>query len=68
MAQVLVEAWEPVEDEKISAGDFRDFVFENPVRFWTATNPGFFRGTSVESAVEAFLPRQPSCAPPSTPS
>jgi hypothetical protein len=28
--------------------DFREFVFGNPVRFYTAVNPGFFAGTAVE--------------------
>lgn len=54
MALVLVEAWEAVEESKISREDFKDFVFENPARFWTSTNPGFFRGTAVETAIEKW--------------
>ncbi len=51
MAEVLPEAFELVEDERITPEDFRHFVFENPVRFWGETNPEFFEGTRV--AVEA---------------
>jgi hypothetical protein len=31
--------------------DFRDFVFTNPVKLWTALDPEFFKGTRVERAV-----------------
>jgi hypothetical protein len=31
--------------------DFRDFVFTNPVKLWTALDPEFFKRTRVESAV-----------------
>jgi predicted TIM-barrel fold metal-dependent hydrolase len=51
MAQVLREAWEPIEAGHLSKEDFRDFVFENPATFWTATNPEFFRNTAIEDAV-----------------
>ena len=50
---VLAEAWELVEDGHISEDDFRAFTFDNPVRLWAGTNPGFFRGTVVESAAAA---------------
>ena len=30
--------------------NFRDFVFTNPVKLWTANNPDFFKGTAVEKA------------------
>ena len=45
---VLAEAWELVEDGHITEADFRAFTFENPARLW-GQNPGFFRGTVVES-------------------
>ena len=49
MAGILLEAHELVEDGQLSEADFRDFVFGNPVRFYTSVNPGFFRGTRVEA-------------------
>ena len=55
MAGVLPEAYETVEDEVITEDNFRDFVFANPVRLWTALNPDFFKGTVVESQVKAAL-------------
>jgi hypothetical protein len=37
-----------VEDELITADDFRDFTFANAVRLWGTVNPAFFKGTVVE--------------------
>lgn len=51
MRGVLPEAYELVEHGHIDPGDFRAFVFENPVRLWAGGNPDFFRGTSVEKAL-----------------
>ena len=48
MKDVVPEAYELVEDELITADDFRDFMFVNPVRFWGEANPNFFKGTRVE--------------------
>jgi hypothetical protein len=28
--------------------ELREFLFVNPVMFWTANNPNFFKGTAVE--------------------
>ena len=46
----------------IDEADFREFVFTNPIRFYTRANPRFFEGTRVEAAaansaacVEALL-------------
>jgi hypothetical protein len=39
----------------MTEADFRDFVFCNPVKLWTALNPDFFKGTVVESAVSRYL-------------
>jgi predicted TIM-barrel fold metal-dependent hydrolase len=61
MTEVLVEAYEGVEDGILTEDNFRDFVFGNPVRFWTAGNPNFFKGTAVESQVQKFLVEE-SCA------
>jgi predicted TIM-barrel fold metal-dependent hydrolase len=55
MAHVVPEAYELVEDGVISAEDFRDFVFTNPVRFWGEANPNFFKGTAVEAAAAEIL-------------
>jgi predicted TIM-barrel fold metal-dependent hydrolase len=55
MDEVLEEVYEPVERGVLSEADLRDFVFANPVRLWTATNPRFFEGTVVEEAASAVL-------------
>jgi len=55
MREVLDEAWEPVEKGQMTLRDFRDFVFTNPVKLWTALDFDFFKGTRVESAVAKAL-------------
>jgi hypothetical protein len=55
MAEVLEEAWEMVENEWIDEVSFEKFTYSNPVRFYTGTNPAFFKGTSVEAAVDRYL-------------
>jgi predicted TIM-barrel fold metal-dependent hydrolase len=55
MAEILEEAHELVERELISAADFREFTFVNPVRFYTSANPDFFRGTRIEGDVARLL-------------
>ncbi len=55
MTEVLVEAWEMVEHGWIDPVAFEKFTFSNPVRFYTGTNPAFFKGTAVEAAVDRFL-------------
>jgi hypothetical protein len=55
MTQVLGEAYELVEDERIGDDDFEDFVFTNPVRFYTSVNPDFFVGTRVEEPAAAVV-------------
>ena len=39
----------------MSEEDFRDFVFCNPIRLWTAVNPDFFKCTVVEHAAAHYL-------------
>jgi predicted TIM-barrel fold metal-dependent hydrolase len=51
MREVVPEAFELVEHGHIDEAQFRDFVFKNPVELWTAMNPDFFAGTTVEDAV-----------------
>jgi predicted TIM-barrel fold metal-dependent hydrolase len=55
MERVLHEAWELVEDGRLDAAQFRAFTFENAARFYTDTNPDFFKGTAVEGAVDTLL-------------
>jgi len=55
MAQSMAEAYEQVEDGRMSAVDFRDFTFTNVVRLYTDANPGFFEGTSVEGPVRSLV-------------
>jgi predicted TIM-barrel fold metal-dependent hydrolase len=62
MNEVLEEAYELVDDGLITEADFREFVFANPVRFWAESNPNFFKGTVLESAVAEELKRGASSA------
>ena len=55
MAEVVAEAHELVEDGRIDAAGFKRFMFENPVRLWGETNPGFFDGTRVAAAAREVL-------------
>lgn len=55
MKQVSQEAWELVEHGIITEADFHDFVFANPVHFWAALNPDFFKGTAVEAEAAVLL-------------
>ena len=55
ITEVVEEAYELVEHERITAADFRDFTFTNIARLHTANNPDFFKGTAVEGAVAALL-------------
>ncbi len=55
MADVLPEAHELVDKGLLSAEDFRDFVFGNPVRLWAGTNPEFFKGTVIEKQAAEYL-------------
>jgi predicted TIM-barrel fold metal-dependent hydrolase len=55
MTEVLEEAWEMVEHGWLTEDDFRDFMFTNPVGFYTRTNPSFFAGTVVEADVDKLL-------------
>jgi hypothetical protein len=49
-----------LEKGRIDADDLRDFVFTNPVKLWTASNPAFFAGTVVEDAAVRILGGEPS--------
>lgn len=54
MAGVLTEAHELVDDGLIDRNNFRDFVFENAVRFLSRNNRNFFAGTAVEKPVSDY--------------
>ena len=55
VSEVLAEAYEMVDRGWIDRAAFRDFVFTNPARFYTGTNPNFFAGTVVGPAVADLL-------------
>jgi len=52
VTEVVEEAYELVEKGLISHDDFRDFVFTNPVSFYTGMNPEFFNGTVLETEIK----------------
>jgi predicted TIM-barrel fold metal-dependent hydrolase len=56
MRCVLLEAHELFDDGHLDAADFAKFVFGNAVDLFTGTNPDFFAGTDVETAVKE-IPR-----------
>ena len=60
MLNPVPEAYELVEDELITADDFRDFTFANAVRLWGTQNPRFFEGTRVAKEAAAVLKPQPA--------
>jgi hypothetical protein len=55
MRDPLPEAYELVEDEHITADDFRAFTFTNAVNLWGAQNSRFFAGTRVAKEATAVL-------------
>jgi predicted TIM-barrel fold metal-dependent hydrolase len=55
MTGVLEEAYENVEKGWLDAAQFRDFVFGNVARFYTDSNPDFFKGTIVEEPVAGLV-------------
>ncbi len=55
MEEVLEEVYELLEAGLLDEADLRDFVFANPVRLWTSTNPQFFKGTAVGDAAAAVV-------------
>lgn len=62
MSEVAEEAYELVEQGLISAGNLREFVFDNAVNFWTANRPEFFQRTAVEAQAARFLAHATSSA------
>jgi predicted TIM-barrel fold metal-dependent hydrolase len=55
ISDVVEEAYELLEHGLVTEADFRDFTFTNPARLYAGTNPDFYAGTRVESAVADLL-------------
>ncbi len=55
MSHVLAEAYELVDEGFLDDGDFRDFVFTNPVKLLAGMNRDFFKGTAVEADVDRLV-------------
>jgi predicted TIM-barrel fold metal-dependent hydrolase len=55
MSDVLHEAHELVDRELLDADDFREFVFTNPMRFYTSGRRDFFEGTRVADDVRRAI-------------
>jgi predicted TIM-barrel fold metal-dependent hydrolase len=55
VGDVVHEAQELVDDGFITEGDFKEFMFWNPVELHARVNPDFFKGTVVENDVAKFL-------------
>ena len=47
-ARVVEESVAPVHRGRMTPRDYREFSFENPLRFWLSTNPRFFDSTRLE--------------------
>lgn len=58
MTEVLVEAWELVEDKGLSEEDFHAFTFGNAARLWASLSPDFFKDTAVEKQVARHMAEQ----------
>lgn len=56
ITEVLPEAYELIEDQLLDEEDFKNFVFADPVRLFTAGNPDFFAGTVIEAEAAAVTP------------
>jgi predicted TIM-barrel fold metal-dependent hydrolase len=57
MLEPIAETYELLEHGRITARDFREFTFENPVKLHAAMNPSFFDGTVVETAARGVMKR-----------
>ncbi len=56
--EVLEEAYELVEDGLITAENFRDFVFVNPIRMFAGLNKDFFKDTIIEQEARTVLAQE----------
>ena len=55
MNQVVMEAYEMVEDGYLDEAEFRTFMFSNPVELCGGMNHEFFKGTVVEDAANSLF-------------
>ena len=53
--QVMVEAYEMVDDGLMTDDNFRDFTFGHIVDMHSSMNPNFFKGTIVEDTAAAYM-------------
>lgn len=63
MRDVLAEAFELVEEDRLDREQFRAFTCDNVIRFYTDTNPDFFAGTVVAETARTWLAEQKQSAP-----
>jgi len=59
MEDVLPEAYEALDEERVDADQFEAFTFSNAVRLHGALNPSFFDGTPCEKEARAVLDGAP---------
>jgi hypothetical protein len=55
MAKVVPSAFTLLDEDLMTADQFRDFMFANAVRLHGRANPEFFRGTAIETEASAVL-------------
>jgi predicted TIM-barrel fold metal-dependent hydrolase len=55
MSESVAEAWEQVEEGRLTPPQFRDFTFANAVRLHGGMQPSFFDGTVCEAAAHELL-------------
>jgi predicted TIM-barrel fold metal-dependent hydrolase len=55
MLEPIEEAYELLEHGRITARDFREFTFTNPIKLHAAMNPSFFDGTVVEKTAREAM-------------
>jgi len=53
LQHALSNSWGLVEEDVISAEDFKAYVFGNPYKFYTQANASFFEGTAVAEKLSA---------------
>jgi predicted TIM-barrel fold metal-dependent hydrolase len=54
-ASILSEAYSLVDAGLISADNFKDLTYRNPMNLHLKMNPAYFKGTAVESAADELL-------------
>jgi predicted TIM-barrel fold metal-dependent hydrolase len=55
ISAVLLESHTLADEGLLTEADYREFVFDNPVRLHAEMNPAFFDGTPLESAARELL-------------